>query len=279
MWNVIIPNSPGYDDDVVIDENISTQPLVIGVRHMTLQSGTMMRWGVGTPKLSLGGNTTHPYIEQRSTDKVVVCEVFSHSATPLLPLSNQPHHLIATVEVTNQIQPESAKKSITRPSQGRTRVKHPELISRLDSPIFLIPMSHEMVFDPTADMDLIEVLFKFYELEVVRGMFHSLIPKFVPYSNIVNIVVMFASLRASRATPICFWFLPSPFAIDVIVKKHLCQWNHLWYIMVVYVKQGKVYSLDITKTDENMQRREHNMRTIQEQNAGSFTEISPYPTS
>ncbi|KAL4366081.1 hypothetical protein AHAS_Ahas07G0170400 [Arachis hypogaea] len=91
-----------------------------------------------------------------------------------------------------------------------------------------------MVFDPTANMDLTynechiatyvyaktddldEVLFKFYELEVVRGIFHSLIPKFVPRSDIVNIVVVFASQRALRDTPIRFWFLPSPFAVDVI---------------------------------------------------------------
>ncbi|QHO15377.1 hypothetical protein HN51_030816 [Arachis hypogaea] len=166
-------------------------------------------------------------------------------------------------------------------------------------------MNHEMVFDPTADMDLTydecriatyvyakiddldEVFVKFYELEVARGMFHSFNPKFVPHSDIVNIVVVFASLRASRDTLIRFWFLPSPFTvdviqlrlIDVIVKKYLCRWmptttklekviiiicepNHSWYIMVVHVKQGKVYSLDITKTDENIERRERNMRTI-----------------
>ncbi|KAL4349688.1 hypothetical protein AHAS_Ahas10G0067000 [Arachis hypogaea] len=152
-----------------------------------------------------------------------------------------------------------------------------------------------MVFDPTADMDLTydecriatyvyakiddldEVFVKFYELEVARGMFHSFNPKFVPHSDIVNIVVVFASLRASRDTLIRFWFLPSPFTvdviqlrlIDVIVKKYLCRWmptttklekviiiicepNHSWYIMVVHVKQGK--------------------------NAGSFKEVSLDPT-
>ncbi|QHN81443.1 uncharacterized protein DS421_20g686930 [Arachis hypogaea] len=334
MWNVIIPNSLGYDDDIVIDENLSTPPLVVGCRRMGLQSGTMMHWELGTPKLSLGGNISRPCIEQRSTDKAfndfpgfeqldrtsVVCEVFSHSATPLCANKIlKPHHLIATVEATNPIQPESAGKSITRLSQGERGVRHPRLISRLESLIFLIPMSHEMVFDPTADTDLTydecriatyvyakiddldKVLFKFYELEVARDMFHSLIPKFVPHSDIVNIVVVFASLRASRDTPICFCFLPSPFAvdviqlrpIDVIVKKHLCRWmpittklekviipicepNHSWYIMVVHVKQGRVYSLDITKTDENMERRERNMRTI---NTGSFREVSSDPTT
>ncbi|QHO29066.1 uncharacterized protein DS421_7g222070 [Arachis hypogaea] len=30
MWNVIIPNSPGYDGDIVIDENLSTLPPVVG---------------------------------------------------------------------------------------------------------------------------------------------------------------------------------------------------------------------------------------------------------
>ncbi|QHO29067.1 uncharacterized protein DS421_7g222080 [Arachis hypogaea] len=169
-------------------------------------------------------------------------------------------------------------------------------------------MSHEMVFDPTANMDLTynechiatyvyaktddldEVLFKFYELEVVRGIFHSLIPKFVPRSDIVNIVVVFASQRALRDTPIRFWFLPSPFAVDVIqlrpidaiIKKYLliipiCEPNHSWYIMGVHVKQGKVYSLDITKTDDNMECRERNMRTIQ--NVDSFRKVSPDPTT
>nr|XP_025631001.1 uncharacterized protein LOC112723800 [Arachis hypogaea] len=70
MCDVIIPNSPGYDDDVVIDENLSTPPPVVGGRQMGLQTGSMMHWKAGTPKLSLGGNTTHRCPDQRSTDKV-----------------------------------------------------------------------------------------------------------------------------------------------------------------------------------------------------------------
>ncbi|QHO10354.1 uncharacterized protein DS421_15g489110 [Arachis hypogaea] len=339
MCDVIIPNSPGYDDDV-----------------MELQIGSMMHWETGTPKLSLGGNTTRRCPDQRSTDKAfndlpgfqqldctsVVCELFSDAATPMplpkipkveqaSPISDHPKLPISTVDDANEILPELAGKSVAPPRQGGSGVRRPGLISRLDSPIYLIPMSYEMVFDPTADMDLTydecriaaylygktedlnEVVFKFYELEVARGMFHSLIPKFVPHSDIVNIVVLFASLRASRETPIRFWFLPSPFAVDVlqlrpidmIVKKYLCRWmpattklekviipicepSHSWYIMVVHVKQGKVYALDITKTEETMERRERNMRTImitlsqifkQEQNLSSFTEISPDPTT
>ncbi|QHO06592.1 uncharacterized protein DS421_14g456040 [Arachis hypogaea] len=330
MCDVIIPNSLGYDDDVVIDENLSTPPPVVGGRQMGLQIGSMMHWEAGTPKLSLGGNTTRRCPDQRSTDKAfndlpgfqqldctsVVCELFSHSATPMPPpkipkveqagpISNHPKPPMSTVDDTNEIQPELAEKSIALPRQGGSAVRRPGLISRLDSPIFLIPMSYEMVFNPTTDMnltydecriaayvygktkDLNEVIFKFYELEVARGMFHSLIPKFVPHSDIVNIVVLFASLRASRESPIHFWFLPSLFAVDVlqlrpidmIVIIPICEPNHSWYIMVVHVKQGKVYALDITKTEETMERRERNMRTIQEKNLSSFTEISPDPTT
>ncbi|RYR50578.1 hypothetical protein Ahy_A07g037206 [Arachis hypogaea] len=264
-----------------------------------------MHWKVGTPKLTLGGNILRPCTEQQSTDKafndfpgfeqldctIIVCEVFAHSTIPL------------------------RANKIPKVEQA----------------------SHEMVFDPTANMDLTynechiatyvyaktddldEVLFKFYELEVVRGIFHSLIPKFVPRSDIVNIVVVFASQRALRDTPIRFWFLPSPFAVDVIqlrpidaiIKKYLCHWmltttkleknfaftfrfcnvgvvggcviipicepNHSWYIMGVHVKQGKVYSLDITKTDDNMECRERNMRTIV--SAMPFPIVSPDPTT
>ncbi|XP_025688673.1 uncharacterized protein [Arachis hypogaea] len=356
MCDVIIPNSPGYDDDVVIDENLSTPAPVVGGRQMGLQTGSMMHWETGTPKLSLGGNTTRRCPDQWSTDKAfndlpgfqqldctsVVCELFSHSPTPMPPpkipkveqagpISEHHKPPISTVDDANEILPELAGKSVAPLRQGGSGVRHPGLISRLDSPIYLIPLSYEMVFDPTADMDLTydeyriaaylygktedlnEVVFKFYELEVARGMFHSLIPKFVPHSDIVNIVVLFASLRASRETPIRFWFLPSPFAVDVlqlrpidmIVKKYLCCWmpattklekviipicepSHSWYIMVVHVKQGKVYALDITKTKETMERRERNMRTImitlsqifkQEQNLSSFTEISSDPTT
>ncbi|RYR03080.1 hypothetical protein Ahy_B06g081910 [Arachis hypogaea] len=328
MCDVIIPNSPGYDDDVVIDENLSTPPPVVGGQQMGLQTGSMMHWEAGTPKLSLGGNTTRrcpingqlircthitPNISpcvtvilqafnnllgfQQLNCTSVVCELFSHSATPMPPpkihkvkqagpISDPPKLPISTIDDTNEIQPELAGKWIALPRQGGSA-------------------SYKMVFDPTADMDLTydechivayvygktedlkEVIFKFYELEVTRGMFHSLNPKFVPHSDIVNIVVLFASLRASRESPIHFWFFPSPFAVDVlqlrpidmIVKKYLCRWmpattklekviisicepSHSWYIMVVHVKQGKLYALDITKTEETMERRERNMRTI-----------------
>ncbi|KAL4306153.1 hypothetical protein AHAS_Ahas16G0149800 [Arachis hypogaea] len=308
MCDVIIPNSPGYDDDVVIDENLSTPPPVVGGQQMGLQTGSMMHWEAGTPKLSLGGNTTR----RCPINATPMPPPKIHKVKQAGPISDPPKLPISTIDDTNEIQPELAGKWIALPRQGGSA-------------------SYKMVFDPTADMDLTydechivayvygktedlkEVIFKFYELEVTRGMFHSLNPKFVPHSDIVNIVVLFASLRASRESPIHFWFFPSPFAVDVlqlrpidmIVKKYLCRWmpattklekviisicepSHSWYIMVVHVKQGKLYALDITKTEETMERRERNMRTImitlsqifmQEQNLSSFIEISPDPTT
>ncbi|XLU94289.1 hypothetical protein S245_008641 [Arachis hypogaea] len=105
---------------------------------MGLQTGSMMHWETGTPKLSLGGYTTRHCPDQRSSDKIlqafndlpgfqqldctsVVCEVFLHSATPMpppkipkveqaCPISNHPKPPISTVDNTNDIQPELAEK-------------------------------------------------------------------------------------------------------------------------------------------------------------------------
>ncbi|XLT67685.1 hypothetical protein S245_024661, partial [Arachis hypogaea] len=56
------------------------------------------------------------------------------------PFLDYPKPPIAIVNATNQIQPELAGKSTTLLRQGGSAVRHAELISRLDSPIFLIPM-------------------------------------------------------------------------------------------------------------------------------------------
>ncbi|XLT38296.1 hypothetical protein HN873_069588, partial [Arachis hypogaea] len=104
---------------------------------------------------------------------------------------------------------------------------------------------------------------------------------------IVNIIVMMASLKATRETPPRVWLLPSPFAddvlclkpFDVIVRAYLCRWMPTttqlekvivpiyevpdsWYILVMDVKEGKVYCFDVTKSDDTVERRERNMRTI-----------------
>ncbi|QHO16744.1 hypothetical protein S83_032854 [Arachis hypogaea] len=95
-----------------------------------------------------------------------------------------------------------------------------------------------------------------------------------------------ASLKATREIPPRVWLLPSPFAddvlrlkpLDVIVRTYLCRWMPVttqlekviipiyevpdsWYIMVLDVKKGKIYCLDVTKSDETVERRERNMRT------------------
>ncbi|QHO57595.1 Ulp1 protease family, carboxy-terminal domain protein [Arachis hypogaea] len=319
MWDVIVPNSPGYDDDVIIDESLSTPrpvPPVPSAFNELPNSDQLDCTSLVSELFSLspkpGRATKHAKIEP--SEGVIVC--------------SDPSMVVPTAPNLSAI-PRNDSTTPVRRGSGQ-RIRRPGLISRADSPIFLIPMSFEMFFDPTADMDLTmeecriaayifgktdnygKILFKFYELEVPRAQLHSLCPKHSPHPDIVNIIVMMASLKATREIPPRVWLLPSPFAddvlrlkpLDVVVRAYLCRWMPAttqlekviipiyevpdsWYIMVLNVKEGKVYCLDVTKSDETVERRERNMRTImitlsqifrQEQNVGSFTHIVPDPT-
>ncbi|XP_020965498.1 uncharacterized protein LOC110266062 [Arachis ipaensis] len=124
---------------------------------------------------------------------------------------------------------------------------------------------------------------------------------------------MMASMKASRALPPRKWFVPSTMAndilllkpLEVIIKRYLERWmpettqlehvfvpiceaSHSWYLMVIDVSNARVYSLDVTKAPDTIERRERNMRTIMialsqifrlDRNAGSFQLVSPDPTT
>ncbi|KAL4300122.1 hypothetical protein AHAS_Ahas17G0169300 [Arachis hypogaea] len=140
---------------------------------------------------------------------------------------------------------------------------------------------------PKSKEDYEEMLYKCLELQMPRGMFLSLCPRYVPHTDIVNTIAWLASLRAHRTKPMCDWFLPSSFAdhilqlkpVEAILQTYLGRWmpetdelehvfvlilepSHSWYMMVLDVKKGKVLALDICRTNENKTRRERNMRTI-----------------
>ncbi|RYQ92280.1 hypothetical protein Ahy_B09g098465 [Arachis hypogaea] len=122
-----------------------------------------------------------------------------------------------------------------------------------------------------------------------------------------------ASMKASRVLPPRKWFVPSTMAndilllksLEVIIKRYLERWmpettqlehvfvpiceaSHSWYLMVIDVSNARVYSLDVTKAPDTIERRERNMRTIMialsqifrlDRNAGSFQLVSPDPTT
>ncbi|RYR67365.1 hypothetical protein Ahy_A03g013697 [Arachis hypogaea] len=281
MWDVIVPNSPGYDDDVIIDESLSTPrpvPPIMQAFNELPNSDQLDCTSLVSELFSLspkpGRATKHAKIEP--SEGVIVC--------------SDPSMVVPTAPNLSAI----PRNDSTTPPRNRY-------------PLTL--QSFEMFFDPTADMDLTmeecriaayifgktdnygKILFKFYELEVPRAQLHSLCPKHSPHPDIVNIIVMMASLKATREIPPRVWLLPSPFAddvlrlkpLDVVVRAYLCRWMPAttqlekviipiyevpdsWYIMVLNVKEGKVYCLDVTKSDETVERRERNMRTI----------VSPY---
>ncbi|RYQ96674.1 hypothetical protein Ahy_B08g092520 [Arachis hypogaea] len=153
---------------------------------------------------------------------------------------------------------------------------------------------------PKSKEDYEEMLYKCLELQMPRGMFLSLCPRYVPHTDvsflqsynfcwspdispfrstritqilflayqIVNTIAWLASLRAHRTKP-----------VQAILQTYLGRWmpetnelehvfvpilepSHSWYMMVLDVKKGKVLALDICRTDENKTRRERNMRTI-----------------
>ncbi|XLR08191.1 hypothetical protein S83_036129, partial [Arachis hypogaea] len=189
----------------------------------------------------------------------------------------------------------------------------------------------QMVFRPTVHMDLtleeckiaayiygkndqyLEILFKFSTLEVPRAGFHFLSPVYTPNVDIMNIILMSASMRACCVLPPRLWYTPSVFADDVLAmrpfnvirRKYMNRWmpstSHLehvfvpvcevtytWYLMVVDVKHGRVYCLDVTRAPEHRDRRERDMQTILlmlgqffklETNILSFTHVSADPTT
>ncbi|KAL1293018.1 hypothetical protein AAHE18_19G041600 [Arachis hypogaea] len=160
------------------------------------------------------------------------------------------------------------------------------------------------------------MLFKFSTLEVPRAGFHSLSPVYMPNVDIMNIILMSASMRACCVLPPRVWYTPSLFADDVIAmrpfevirRKYMNRWmpatsrlehvvnvlvpvckkTYTWYLMVVDVKHGRVYCLDVTRAPEYKERRERNMRTILlllaqffmlESNMLSFSHVSADPTT
>ncbi|MED6160777.1 hypothetical protein PIB30_054512 [Stylosanthes scabra] len=123
---------------------------------------------------------------------------------------------------------------------------------------------------------------------------------------------MMASKRAMLVQPARAWYLPSILAddilkmkpVEIIINCYLDRWmpatkelEHvsgfidvpgLWTLMVVDVKMGVVYSLDVNRGISPVQERERKMRTILlmlaqifrlDRNIKSFLNVSPDPTT
>ncbi|QHN86029.1 Ulp1 protease family, carboxy-terminal domain protein [Arachis hypogaea] len=335
MFDIIVPNSPGYDDDVIIDEQRSTPRPNSRVANSKPPLARKLHWSTGVPKVGISRTVARSSPVIRSTEMIMhsvtqlpslthmdcntqVGELFSGS-----PCRTRPTKLSKMEPVDNDSVPHSAEISPYIPvlsMRGCVNNQVP-LITQVGP----LTSTYDMEFRPTPEMDVMydevrfvayifrktnetndygEILFKFTQLEVSRGQLFSLCPRYVPHSDIVNITVMMASMKSSRALPPRKWFVPSTMAndilllkpLEVIIKRYLERWmpeitqlehvfvpiceaSHSWYLMVIDVSNTRVYSLDVTKAPDTIERRERNMRTIVDRNAGSFQLVSPDPTT
>ncbi|XLR69271.1 hypothetical protein S83_019943, partial [Arachis hypogaea] len=273
-----------------------------------------------------------------------VCDMFSVQETCRIPLKIpklekiDSNHLIGEEQLDSRkmaTPAQNCEANVNGSSLGDGSAFKPYgMVNVMQSPVLLIPLGFQMVFRPTVHMDLtveeckmaayiygkndqyLETLFKFSTLEVPRAGFHSLSPVYMPNVDIMNIILMSASMRACQCLPPRVWYTPSVFAddvlamtpFDVIRRKYMNRWmpatsrlehvvnvlvpvcepTYTWYLMVVDVKHGRVYSLDVTRGPEHTERRERKMRTILlvlsqffklECNMLSFSHVSSDPTT
>ncbi|XLS85495.1 hypothetical protein HN51_035661 [Arachis hypogaea] len=354
--DIIIPNSPGFDDDVIIDESLSTPRPTKGRNNSGLPKRTLAQyWCSGVAKrTTTSGDTTHDSVD-RVCEKIFrdlpsmstldsttkVCEMFSMQETCRIPLKIPKLKKIDSNHMTGEEEMDSWK-SATNEHNCNANVNGSSLgdgsafkpygrVNVMQSPVLLIPLGFQMVFRPTVHMDLtveeckmaayiyrkndqyLEILFKFSTLEVPRAGFHSLSPVYMPNVDLMNIILMSASMRACQYLPPRVWYTPSVFAedvlamrpFDIITRKYMNRWmpatsrlehvlvpvcepTYTWYLMVVDVKHGRVYYLDVTRAPEHTERRERNMKTILlmlsqffklECNMLSFSHVSSDPTT
>ncbi|XLR56707.1 hypothetical protein S83_007379 [Arachis hypogaea] len=338
--DIIVPNSPGFDDDVIIDEALSTPRPIKGVNSSGKPKRPLAQyWCSGVPK-----RTTHSgtitldsvdgiYRDLPSMSKLEcttkVCEMFSPPETCGIPLKIPKLEPIDSNHIVGEEQPDCRKLATTQQnSQANVNVSSIGVGSAFKP--YGMMNGFQMVFRPTVHMDLtldeckmaayifgkndqyLKMLFKFSTLEVPRAGFHSLSPVYMPNVDIMNIIFMSASMRACCVLPPRVWYTPSVFAdnviamrpFEVIRRKYMNRWmpatsclehvlvpvcekTYTWYLMVVDVKHGRVYYLDVTRAPEHKERRERNMFTILlllaqffklESNMLSFSHVSADPT-
>ncbi|XLU75989.1 hypothetical protein S245_035042, partial [Arachis hypogaea] len=206
---IIIPNSPGLDDDVIIDESLSTPRPTKGTNSSGVPKRTLAQyWSSGVAKRSTtSGTTTHDSVDgvcekifrdlpsMSTLDCTTkVCEMFSVQEACRIPLKVPKLEKIDSNHLTGEEQLDSRKMA----TPGR----------------------------------------------IARRMLMVLVP--------------------------------------------VCEPTYTWYLMVVDVKHGRVYSLDVTRAPEHTERRERKMRTILlvlsqifklECNMLSFSHVSSDPTT
>ncbi|RYR37420.1 hypothetical protein Ahy_A09g042309 [Arachis hypogaea] len=303
--DIIVSNSPGFEDDVIIDETLSIPCSIKGTNRVPKRS-------------TISGAITHDSVETvcekdlPSMSKLdcttKVCELFSLPETYGSPLKIPKLEPIDSKHMLGEEQtdcskcttsPQNCQGNVHSSSiQGGSAFKPFGMMNIMEYP------GLQMVFRPTVHMDLtcdeckmatyiygkndqyLKVLFKFSTFEVSRAGFHSLSPVYMPNvdantfvflcAQLMNIILMSVSMRAYCVMPPRVWYTLSVFADDVLAmrpfevirRKYMNRWlsatsrlehvlvlvcelTYTWYLMVVDVKHGRVYCLDVTRAPEN----------------------------
>ncbi|RYR30112.1 hypothetical protein Ahy_B01g054949 [Arachis hypogaea] len=131
------------------------------------------------------------------------------------------------------------------------------------------------------------VLFRYGGFSIPRGVFMSLVPPWTPHTNLINTASMIGSMVASKLMAPHIWYFPSNLAdevlsgatMDRLQAAYTLPWmpetNNLhyvfvpiwepadvWYLIMLDVKESRVYAFDVNKTPDSIIRREANMTRI-----------------
>ncbi|KAL4275875.1 hypothetical protein AHAS_Ahas20G0150900 [Arachis hypogaea] len=221
-----LPNSPGYDDDVIINEQRSTLRPKSHVANSKPPLARKLHWSTGVPKVGISQTIARSSHIIRSTEMIMqyvmqllslthmdcnieVCELFSGS-----PFRPRPMKLPKMEPANNDSVPHPAEIPTHRPvlSMGGC----------VNNQVPLITQAYDMEFRPTMEMDFMydEVRFAAYifrKTNETSDYGYFLLHQFA--IMIMNIIVMMASIRASRALPPHNWFVPSTMANDILLLK------------------------------------------------------------
>ncbi|XLS78654.1 hypothetical protein HN51_062879 [Arachis hypogaea] len=302
LFDLIVPNSPGYDNDDLRGLPVWTQ----------FESTTCVA-GLYASSPQPTGPCKLPKLER--------IEVTATDATPPSTLKRM---MASAFHAVRQTSPLSHEATETVPAIRRNRIENNSNC---------VPMAYEMAFRPTPEMELTmeqtklanqisciclweeapfgfdfnitncismnemsltlccmiyrEVLFRYGGFSIPRGVFMSLVPPWTPHTNLINTASMIGSMVASKLMAPHIWYFPSNLAdevlsgatMDRLQAAYTLPWmpetNNLhyvfvpiwepadvWYLIMLDVKESRVYAFDVNKTPDSIIRREANMTRI-----------------
>ncbi|XLR50409.1 hypothetical protein S83_001081, partial [Arachis hypogaea] len=235
MFDMVAPNSPDGDDDLLIDELRSTPST--GSTDVVQPTYVNPYWAGELYNLPL-------WHEFEPTSEVARL----YSSTPSAVRRRKSPKLKSVVVTHNEWTPSSTLREIMATSKAKpmemlpvvrqtTSFRQCKSTPNPGNALPTIPLTCEMRFRPTheicltmvqnkmatyifgAEHQLEEVLFKYNEFDMARGVFMSLCPEYTVHPDILNTTCMMGSIIVLKSIAPQTWFLPSVFARDALCEK------------------------------------------------------------